>query len=307
MRNAFANIIYESAKIDPKICVVVADISPAGSIEKFRKEFPNRFINTGVAEQSMIGIAAGMASCGMKPFCYTIATFALYRPLEFIRVDLCYQNLPVVVVGMGSGLVYSTLGGTHHSIEDVAIASSIPNMQVLAPCDSIELSSLTSWCINESTQPTYLRIGKAGEPDLTADSIDPVIFGKIRYVKQGRDIAIFSYGTIFSLAQNIAAKLTENGKSISLISVHTLKPLDNNGIKKVLASHKQVIVIEEHVEHGSLGVKIKSLAYDISANCKIKTFFLKDQFIHMYGSHDDLLREYGICKSSIVKDILHEE
>ena len=122
MRNRFADTFYELGKADPRLCVVVADISPAGSIAKFRREFPRRFINTGVSEQIMIGMAAGMAQRGLRPFAYTIATFTLYRPFEMVRDDLCYQNLPVTIVGIGGGVTYSTLGATHHAQEDVAIA-----------------------------------------------------------------------------------------------------------------------------------------------------------------------------------------
>ena len=109
MRNKFADTLYEIGKHDDRICAIVADISPAGSMEKFRNEFPDRFINCGVAEQAMIGLAAGLALEGMRPFCYTIATFSIYRPFEMIRVDLCYQSLPVTVIGMGAGVIYSTL------------------------------------------------------------------------------------------------------------------------------------------------------------------------------------------------------
>ena len=179
MRNAFADVIYEVGQKDQRICALVADISPAGSMVKFREQFPERFINTGVAEQSMIGIAAGLALKGMRPFCYTIATFSLYRPFEMIRVDLCYQNLPVTVIGMGAGVVYSTLGGTHHSMEDVAVAAAIPNMTVIAPCDPAEMRLMTLWCATESTGPVYMRLGKAGEPDLTADAVDIFRIGKI--------------------------------------------------------------------------------------------------------------------------------
>lgn len=157
MRNKFADVIYEIGQKDKRICALVADISPAGSMIKFREKFPNRFINCGVAEQVMIGIAAGLALKGMKPFCYTIATFALYRPFEMVRVDLAYQNLPVTVIGMGAGLVYSTLGGTHQSFEDISIASSIPNMRVLAPCDPIEMKKTVEWCAKYSKGPTYVR------------------------------------------------------------------------------------------------------------------------------------------------------
>src|SRR6201987_1308952 len=135
MRNMFAEALYSEATQNPEIYIVVADISPAGNMAKFREEYPERFINVGVAEQSMIGICAGLALKGCQPFAYTIATFTLYRPFEMVRDDLCYQNLPVTVVGMGAGVIYSTLGGTHHTMEDVALASTIPNFRVIAPWD----------------------------------------------------------------------------------------------------------------------------------------------------------------------------
>ena len=194
MRNNFAEALYNEAKQNSKICVVVADISPAGSMQKFRTEFPNRFINCGVAEQSMIGIASGLALKGYRPFCYTIATFTLYRPFEMVRVDLCYQNLPVTIIGMGAGSIYSTLGGTHQSIEDISIASSIPNMNVLAPCDPLEMKEATTWCATKNNGPVYMRLGKVGEPVLTDKAIDSFKFGKIRYLSKGREIAILSYG-----------------------------------------------------------------------------------------------------------------
>ena len=122
MRNTFSETLYEEATANPDVYIVVADISPAGSMAKFSSEYPERFINVGVAEQSMIGICAGLALKGCQPFAYTIATFSLYRPFEMVRDDLCYQNLPVTVVGMGAGVIYSTLGGTHHTQEDIAIA-----------------------------------------------------------------------------------------------------------------------------------------------------------------------------------------
>jgi transketolase len=173
MRNRFAEALYKEAIENPKIAIVVADISPAGSMGKFRTEFPDRFINVGVAEQSMIGICAGMALRGYRPVAYTIATFALYRPFEMVRDDLCYHNLPVTVVGIGGGVTYSTLGGTHHAQEDIAIATAMPNMTVIAPCDAAETEAATHFCMTDSKNPVYLRLGKAGEPDLTKNAPDP--------------------------------------------------------------------------------------------------------------------------------------
>ena len=137
MRNFFSKTIYKNIKKNKNIFVVAADISPEGDMAKLQKTQKN-FINVGVAEQTMVGCAAGLAMSGKRPFIYTIATFALYRPFEMIRDDLCYQNLPVTIVGMGAGSIYANLGGTHTSIEDISIARSIPNMQILAPCDPLE-------------------------------------------------------------------------------------------------------------------------------------------------------------------------
>lgn len=303
MRNAFADVIYEIGQKDPRICALVADISPAGSIVKFREEFPERFINTGVAEQAMIGIAAGLALKGMRPFCYTIATFSLYRPFEMIRVDLGYQNLPVTVIGMGAGVIYSTLGGTHHSMEDVAVASAIPNMTVLAPCDPAEMRLMTDWCATQSHGPVYMRLGKAGEPDLTANAVDPFEVGKIRYLQRGTDVALISYGITVSLANKVAAKLEASGKSVSVLSCHTIKPLDRAGVEQVLGSHKHVAVIEEHVPHGGLGSRVKEIAWDCKAGCRLDTFSLKDDFIHCYGTHDELLNAHGLSVESVLEKL----
>ena len=304
MRNAFADVIYEIGQQDARICALVADISPAGSIVKFREQFPERFINTGVAEQAMIGIAAGLALKGMRPFCYTIATFSLYRPFEMIRVDLGYQNLPVTVIGMGAGVIYSTLGGTHHSMEDVAVAAAIPNMTVLAPCDPAEMRLMTHWCATQSQGPVYMRLGKAGEPDLTANALEAFQPGKIRYLQRGTDVALLSYGITVAMAKNIAARLEAKGKSVSVLSCHTIKPLDRAGIENVLSAHKQVAVIEEHVPHGGLGSRVKEIAWESRAKCSLETFSLKDEFIHCYGSHDELLHAHGLHAERIVQALL---
>ena len=300
MRNAFADVIYEIGQKDSRICALVADISPAGSMVKFREQFPERFINTGVAEQAMIGIAAGLALKGMRPFCYTIATFSLYRPFEMIRVDLCYQNLPVTVIGMGAGVVYSTLGGTHHSMEDVAVASAIPNMTVLAPCDPAEMRFLTKWCATQSQGPVYMRLGKAGEPDLTSSAIDDIEVGKIRYLQRGSDVALISYGITVNLVKKVAAILETAGKSVSVLSCHTIKPFDCVGVEQVLASHKHVAVIEEHVPHGGLGSRVKEVAWDNRSTCRLDTFSLKDEFIHCYGTHDELLFAHGLSVQHVL-------
>lgn len=299
MRNRFADVFYELGKADPRLCVVVADISPAGSIAKFRAEFPDRFVNTGVAEQIMIGMCAGMAQRGLKPFAYTIATFTLYRPFEFVRDDLCYQNLPVTIVGIGGGVTYSTLGGTHHAQEDVALACTLPNMTVIAPCDPAEAEAATRWCATQELGPVYLRLGKAGEPDLSSGARTPWTFGKLRELRSGSDVCILSYGGITRLAFQVADLLATEGRTAAVVGVHTLKPLDTEGLSEILRRYTHVIVVEECAPNGSLSMRVKEMAWDVGATCRLDTFTLKDDFIHCYGSHDDILAAHGLSVERI--------
>ncbi len=306
MRNRFADVFFELGSQDPRMVMVVADISPAGSIAKFRTEYPDRFVNTGVAEQIMIGMCAGMSQRGLRPFAYTIATFAIFRPFEFLRIDLCYQNLPVTVVGIGGGVTYSTLGATHHAMEDVAIACSVPNLQVIAPCDPRETADATRWCAIQENGPVYLRLGKAGEQDMTEESTSEWEFGKIRYLDKYREggICILSYGPIIKLAREIGSKLESEGKQVNIVSVHTLKPLDTIGILKALKSHDEVVVIEEMIPYGGLYDRVRALAFEAGATCGVSGFSLRDEFIHTYGSHEELLLAHGLGADKIADKLL---
>lgn len=301
MRNTFASTFYELGKIDKRLAVVVADISPAGSIAKFREDFPDRFINTGVAEQVMIGLVAGMAHRGLRPFAYTIATFSLFRPFEMIRDDLCYQDLPVTVVGIGGGVTYSTLGATHQAMEDVAVASAIPNLAVVAPCDPAETAAATRYLALENQHPCYLRLAKAGEPDLTSTAAEPFIFGKLRTLRPGKGTCFLSYGpTPVAMALKLSDRIAaETGEPATVISAHTIKPLDKEGVARVLHSYARVVVIEEHVPHGGLGSRVKEVAWDTAAPCRLHTFSLKDEFIHCYGNHQDVLESHGLSIGAI--------
>jgi len=303
VRNSFANAFYEVAKNDKRIYLVVADITAAAGVASFQKESPERFLNVGVAEQMMIGMAAGLALRGCIPFAYTIATFTIYRPFEQVRVDCAYQKLPVKLVGVGAGVNYSTLGGTHHAQEDVAIMTAVPNMTVLAPCDPAEAAVATRECIG-IPGPVYLRLGKAGEPDLTSAAAEPFRLGKIRFIKQGSDLCFLSYGQITKMASDVADRIErEKGKSCAVVSVHSLKPLDRAGIQVVLAKFPVVIVIEEHAPHGGLGSRVKEIAWDSGARCRLRTFSLRDEFIHVYGSHAELLKAHGLDPELIYREV----
>jgi transketolase len=303
VRDTFARTLYQVACQQPNVFIVVADISPAGSMAKFREEFPDRFINVGVAEQSMIGICAGLALRGCKAFAYTISTFAIYRPFEQVRVDLCYQNLPVTVVGIGGGVSYSTLGGTHHAQEDIAVMGAIPNMSIIAPCDPRETEAST-WACAQHSGPVYLRLGKAGEPDLTANAVEPFRFGRIRMIKPGTGAAVISYGPIMKMAVDVASRLeTQLGGSIAIYSAHTLKPLDREGLANIMKRHATVVVIEEHSERAGLAAQAKQVGWDFGIQCKLHTFSLRDEFIHVFGGNADLLAAHGLSVDAIFRAV----
>lgn len=304
MRNELAKSLYQQAKKNKNIFVIVADISPAGKMLDFQREFPDRFINTGVAEQVMIGLSAGLAIKKKIPFVYTIATFALYRPFEMVRVDLCYQNLPVCVVGMGGGTIYSNLGPTHLTQEDISIARSIPNLQVLAPCDPYELKNCINYLVQKSKHPTYLRIGKTGEKNFLFNNSEKWYFGKIRKLVSGKKICFISFGPIINKAFEIKENLNRIKIFPSIYSCHTLKPFDKLGIKKIFTKYKKIVIIEDHSEIGGLAEIIKLSALENKYYGQIFSFSLKDEFIKCYSSQDDLLTLHGINNKKILKKIL---
>jgi transketolase len=304
VRDQFARTLHEIAQTTPDVFIVVADISPAASMAPFRAEFPDRFINVGVAEQSMIGLCAGLALRGCRPFAYTIATFSIYRPFEQVRDDICYHNLPVTIVGIGGGVSYSTLGGTHHAQEDVAVMSALPNMTVLAPCDPGETADATRAAV-ERRGPVYLRLGKSGEPDLTSRAPDPFVFGKVRRLRPGRDVCILSYGPVTKMAFEAAEAIErDGGATVAVVGVPTLKPLDREGLAGVLRQFAAVVVVEEHSPRGGLGGQVKEVAWESGARCRLTTIGLQDEFIHAFGSHAYLMGRHGLSVEAIARAVM---
>lgn len=293
MRDAVARAITEQARLRDDLILVVADISPAAALRTFLEENPTRIVDVGVSEQAMIGMAAGLAIKGFRPFAYTIAPFAIFRPLEQIRVDLCYQELPVVVIGVGAGLSYSALGSTHHTPEDVAIASALPNMTVVAPCDPAETESAVAGSF-ALKGPMYLRTGKSGEPDLTASAPEPFELGRIRRIRAipGARTAVLSYGPIMASVLSVAS-------DADAYSVHTLKPLDTARLDSILDSYQRVVVVEEHVYAGGLGMQVRARIAGRAVAPDVRCLHLQDAFLHTYGTKDDLLAAHGITASAI--------
>ena len=246
----------------------------------------------------MIGVAAGLSMEKNKVFCYTIAPFSLYRPFEFVRDDLCLQKLPVTIVGMGAGTIYSELGPTHTAIEDISIARSLPNLKIIAPCDGLELKEAVKYCIKNSKNPIYLRIGKSGEKEFTKTAKEKWKFGKIRKIVDGKKVCILTYGPTIKLAFKLREICKDN---IAIYSCHTLEPFDKKNLNKILNSYKKIICLEDHIEIGGLKSIISEHLVRKKINNQLYFFNLKKKFLNAYDSQESLQKKHGLSVNNILK------
>lgn len=285
MRTSFINTLHALAERDKRIMLLSGDLG-FSVLEKFQKEFPDRFLNMGVSEANMVGAAAGLALCGMKPYIYSITPFATMRPFEQIRNDICYQNVDVKIVGTGGGLAYGSLGPTHHAREDIAIMRALPNITITCPCDPIE----TELIVNESLKldgPLYIRLGRGNEPIVHKEK-PKLSIGKGILVKNGNDVAIIATGNILNNALISAELLAKKGINARIISMHTVKPLDKDIVLKAANETKAVFTVEEHSIIGGLGSAVAEILAENDLRILFKRIGLKDAFEKVVGSHEYL-------------------
>ncbi len=242
MRKAFIRALVSLAEKDPSVMLLTGDIG-FNALEEFRDGFPKQFLNCGVAEQNMMGIAAGLALSGRRVFAYSIIPFVTFRCFEQIRDDIAYQNLPVCITGVGSGYGYGILGSTHHPLEDVAVMQSLPNMAVVCPGDPLEVEAAVH-AVALRQQPTYLRLGKAGEPSVHPSLPADFRIGKAITIREGTDLTLFASGTMLETGAKAAEILSAGGISVRLISMHTIKPLDTDAVHSAAAETKLVVTLE---------------------------------------------------------------
>jgi transketolase len=293
MRNAFAKEITILAKSSPNLVLLSGDIGNR-LFDQYKAISNGNFINCGIAEANMMGVAAGLAMSGLKPIIYTITPFTTTRCFEQIRVDVCYHNVPVIIIGTGSGLSYASLGPTHHSLEDFAIFRAIPNITILAPSDSIELKK----CLHEALKmdtPVYMRIGKKGERIVTEESSVFQIGKSVNY-KKGKDVCLIGTGTIMSEVLEASELLERNGVSTYVEGFHTIKPLDTKSLDKLFSLFDVISVIEEHSSIGGLFGAISE--WRALENNFYKTHLIslgtKDEFMHEVGSQQHARKKNGI-------------
>ena len=301
MRNAFAEEMTRVAATDKRVVVLSGDIGNK-LFDKLKFVDEKRFYNCGIAEANMMGVAAGMAMSGLRPFVYTITPFTTTRCFEQIRVDVCYHNAPVVIVGTGSGLSYSELGPTHHSLEDMAILRTLPGMRVLAPCDASELRQALHEVLKDDS-PTYIRIGKKGEADIHASPPD-LKLGKVLVIREGTDVALLCAGNMMADTLMAANLLAASGISAEVVSFHTVKPLDADYLQQAASRFKLLVTVEEHSRIGGFGSAVAEWRMAQPLNVAQLGFGTDDVFMHEVGSQAYARKKYGLTADNIAATTL---
>jgi transketolase len=303
MRNAFINAIYDVAREDKNVILLAADIG-YGVLDKFFATLPEQVINVGISEANMTGLAAGLALRGKKAFNYTIIPFATLRCLEQIKVDVCMQQLDVKIFGVGGGLAYGPQGPTHHAIEDVGVLRALPQMRVLVPADPIEAGDMAR-ALTQIPGPAYVRLAKSGEPAIPALPRGFTL-GQGKLVREGNDVALISAGPILGRTLALCERLEANGRSVRVISIHTIKPLDNELILDTLRHCQEVYTIEEHNIVGGLGTAVAEVLAESGLMPKrFRRFGLQDRYVFGIGDQDYLLDQEGLSIDALYRAIVN--
>lgn len=304
MRTAFINKLIELARKDKNIYLLTADLGYS-VFEGFAEEFPDRFINVGISEANMIGVAAGLAMKGKIVYVYSIIPFLVMRCCEQIKLDVCYQNLNVKFVGVGGGFSYGVQGTTHHATEDIAIMRVLNNMKVVCPGDPYEASKAVE-ASAEIDGPMYIRLNRNNEKHIFNHPFPEFKIGKAIKVISGNDISIISTGNMLEQCLNISKKLIENNNvSVNLISMHTVKPIDKIAVDECIRRTKYIFTVEEHNLIGGLGSAVSEmLCENMDRNVIFKKYGIGDGYPQAFGSRDYLRKFYNIDEEYIYSDIL---
>lgn len=296
MRATFSQLLVGAAKANPSIMLLTGDHGYA-LFDAFRKECPEQYINCGVAEQNMIGIAAGLAKTGFFPIVYGLSAFVPMRVLEQIKIDLCYEPLPALLVGDGAGVVYSHLGASHQSTEDVAALRALPNIDIASPADKFELS----YCFSEllkGKKPGYLRFGKADRGDVH-NTVPTAQKGRLLELREStRGVAIIATGALVTSAINISDALGD----IAVYSAPFITPVNREQLLAIGQQHSLIITIEEHSVHGGLGGLVSEIISE-TASSRVFRLGIKNQFSLLCGTYDYLLDQHGISIGKMTQTI----
>ena len=300
MQKSYLMTLYDIAEKDPNVLLLLAD-SGSGYDELFKKSFPERVLDFGIAEENMVAAAAGLASCGKIPFVYTAGAFLAYRSVEFIRDDVCFQNRNVKLIGMGTGLAWSTLGATHHTTEDLGILRAIPNLLVLCP----SCPSMVEKCIRTAYKhqgPVYVRIGMGGEKELYSEPYE-IDSEKSMVLSDGSDITVFSCGAITAEVLEAADILSAKGISVKIIDMFSVSPIDAERIVSEAKSGRPLFTVEEHSITGGIGSAVAEVLAENRIPADFHRIGLDNSFACGYGTHHEVRMQNGLDSESIATKI----
>jgi transketolase len=293
--DVFAETLLELARADRHVLAVTSDSRGSGKLGPFGQELPRQLVELGIAEQNLVGVAAGLASVGKTVFAVSPACFLTARAFEQIKNDVCYSNNPVVLVGISAGVSYGALGSTHHSLHDFAALRAVSNLAVVAPADNLETRAAVR-AAAALRRPVYLRLGKAPLFHLPAEA--PFALGAARLLRPGRDVAFLATGETVAHALLAAARLDEQGLSARVLSVHSLRPLDADAVLAAARACRAVITVEEHSVHGGLGEAVAGLLARHGLATRLRIVGFPDEET-VTGSQADLFRHYGISMEGL--------
>ncbi|MCF2519580.1 transketolase family protein [Dyadobacter sp. CY351] len=297
----FSGVLQLLAETDKDIIVVTSDSRGSGKLVPFGQKFPEQIIEVGIAEQNLVGVAAGIASTGKKVFAVSPACFLTARALEQIKNDVAYSNNPVTLVGISAGVSYGALGSTHHSLHDFAVLRTIHNLIIVAPADNFEAEQAVKLAA-ETDLPVYIRFGKKSMPLLPAEK--SFEFGKGRIIREGSDLTIVATGETVEHACAAAQNLEQEFNiTTTIVSMHTIKPLDYNLLAEIAASGKPIITVEEHSVYGGLGEACASFLFQNNFRNPFKIMGIPDEYT-VTGSQQEIFNHYGISKEGITQAAL---
>lgn len=304
MRNAFISELLTIAETNKDIFLLTGDLG-FGVLEHFIENFPDRYINTGIAEQNMASVAAGLALNGKTVFIYSIANFPTMRCLEQIRNDIAYHNANVKIVAVGGGFAYGPAGITHHGTEDLAIMRVIPHMNIFVPCDPISAKQAATDVCNING-PCYVRLERGGE-SVVFSSDEPFSLGCFNCLRKGSKFAIISVGSVINEVLKASCQLKCDFQiDASVYSIYTLKPINKEQVLNIASKHDYIITVEEHNITGGLGSTICEIIAESDIYTKVIRLGLKDEFSDVVGSQQYLRKVYGLSSETVVETIKYE-
>jgi transketolase len=302
IRDAFFDEVYAIASHDPGVIFLTADMG-AFSLNRFKADLSDQYINVGVAEQNMVSIAAGLALGGKKVFIYTIAPFVTQRCYEQIKVDISGMRLPVTIIGSGPGITYNSDGPTHHAIQDVANMRALPDMTILNPSDPV-MAKAAARIAYESQGPVYVRIDK-GKLPLLYDASNDFSAG-LALLKEGRDLAIVTTGIMAQQAFKVVEELAKHSIDAGIIDIYRLKPINEELLLKLVGKSNRIVTLEEHSLVGGIGSAVSEILVDNRKTMPVKRIALSEKNCVGYGDREWMYSFYGLDVKSIVKTILDE-